>query len=522
MKNYFFSAEENRIDFSPPTILLYYLVGLLSSLVFAYIITDKSFDFFAPGDSYSLSYNYLFLSLIEGKQSVPIRYITLEGQYLSDGTAYMYYGIGPAILRALLYPFLDLQQIPVARFIVWSLVIISGFVCQSTFIFLVRNSIIRTTSMATTVLFLGAVSIWFASPLLILSSGASIYHEPIALAFLCTMIFVRSALQLSSPSAHCISLLLVCCITAAVSIHARPHVALALGLGTAGLWCYAIIEVWKNRQTIQQDDLKIQYPGTALKSLTATGVIIALILGSSALIYIWLIVQRGGAVAATASGEATYGFIFFGAESSNSARQIGFSTDGTFNLRRIIPNGVFHAIGGWNLFDVLRNWFGAAYIRREYPVNGYIMLWIPWILLSSITVANAIFNRKIHIKWPGTIAGPPLTVTFLAMAIIFFFIISYGTITLRYKVEIWPIFWILSLLSLPLILTKINNYSSIKKRWIAVLSICLVLSSISFSLINAYEYTRRFNKTKIWDFEECVKNLEQARTTTPLPDALCN
>jgi hypothetical protein len=247
-----------------------------------------------------------------------------------------------------------------------------------------------------------------------------------------------------------------------------------------------------------------------------------LILGVSGLTYLWLIAQRGGALAATASGEAVYGFVFFGVEDAQSERMMGFAQDGTFNLKRIIPNGLFHAIGGWNLFEQLREWLGVAYIRREPPFAGFVMLWMPWVVLAGYTVIEVILRGIYGIKSGVMMRAVPPLVTTVSMAVIFVFILSFGMVSSRYKVEIWPVFWVLSLLSLPSFLELLSTLSSILKRLAATAIICLVVAGSSFSLIYAHEYTRSFNGDNIWSFDECVEHLKHALTPLSLPDSLCN
>ncbi len=521
--NYYLSADKHGVLFSRPIVSLYYSMGLCFSLIFAYIITDKTFDFFTTGDAYTFSYNYLFLSIIEGKQSVPIKYIGFEGLYLPDGTAYMYYGIGPALLRVFFHPFLDLQQVPVARFLVWSLVAVSGFVCQSTLLLVVRNSSIRTSGLAVAALFVGGIAVWLASPLLILTSGASLYHEPIALAFLCTVIFVRAAIPLTFSAENSIGVLMVCSVAAAVAVHARPHVAVGLYLGTVALWFWAIVTVWGSQKAPHTVTSDRQPPRESLKSLSFAGLGICLILGVSGLTYLWLIAQRGGPLVAMVSGgEAVYGSVFFGVEDAQSVRMMGFAQDGIFNLKRIIPNGLFHAIGGWNLFEQLREWLGVAYIRREPPFAGFVMLWMPWVVLAGYTVIEVILRGIYGLKSGVMMRAVPPLVTTVSMAVIFVIILSFGQVAFRYKVEIWPVFWVLSLLSLPSFLALLSTLSSNLKRLAATAIICLVVVGSGFSLIHAHEYTRSFNIDSIWSFDECVEHLKNALTPLSLPDSLCN
>lgn len=522
MGKIFAQPENSDVLINRSAISIYYVTGFCFALFFAYIITDKTFNFFAFDDWFSISYNFLFLSLLEGKQSIPLKYINLEGAYLPDGTAYMYYGIGPALLRVFFHPFMDLQQVPVARFVVWSLVSISGFVCQNTLLFVVRNSKISTPGLPVVALFLGGIAIWFASPLLILASGASIYHEPIALAFLCTVVFVRAAISLTFPTKNTICILWVCGIAAAIAVHARPHVAVALYLGTAGLWIWAMGTVWADRETPYSGPLDERFTETPLKSLCLAGLGICVILGLAGLAYIWLVTQRSGGLPMVAKGASAYGYVFWSVEDPQSVRMIAVGQDGRFNFRRLIPNGVFHAVGGWGLFDQLRAVFGAAYIRREWPFAGFVMLWAPWVGLAGYKVFKVIIRDRDRLKSEGMIHVAPQLVITASMGVILIFILSYGTITYRYKVEIWPVIWVLSLISLPALIGFLGAQSLKAKRLVTAAGIGLVMIGSGFSLFHAHEYTSKFTESKIWSFDECVGFLQVARTPLSLPESLCN
>ena len=66
-----------------------------------------------------LAYNYYFLSLLEGRFDVPVRIITIEGHYDAAGQAYVYHGMAPLLVRALLFPFVDLRTASLAPISVW-------------------------------------------------------------------------------------------------------------------------------------------------------------------------------------------------------------------------------------------------------------------------------------------------------------------------------------------------------------------------------------------------------------------
>jgi len=215
-------------------------MGGVFSLAFAWIITDKTFNFFAEGDSYSYAYNYYYLSILDGRTNVPIKSIGLEGDCLQDGTAFMYYGVGPAFLRSVFHPFVDLSQTTVARFVVWFLVVASGLIAQSTYFYCLQQSQIRNGALLNASLWLGAIAIWLASPMLMLTVSASIYHEPIAFAFLFMTAFIWISIRLIHQSSSPARLCICAGLCAALALHGRPHVAISLYMATILFLAWAI------------------------------------------------------------------------------------------------------------------------------------------------------------------------------------------------------------------------------------------------------------------------------------------
>ncbi len=496
---------------------IYWLIGIVCSILCASIITNQSFNFFESGGVWSQAYNYYFLSLLEGKQNVPIKAIGWEGHFSDDGTAYMYYGAGPALFRALFYPFVDLTTTPVSRAVVWSLVIGTGFISQSTLLYCVRQCTFCHQEFRRATLWIGGILIWFASPVLILASSAPVYHEPIAVAYFCTILSIHLIVLLKYGSPHFGRYLIVLALLAGLALNSRPHVGIGLYVVTSLLLVWVIGHNLKPFKT----KLPLWRLGPAIIRDHSYTLKVLFILALFGITFIALTLLKMGSFSLLDAEKVRFGLLYLGLESTDSLRQSGYRDDGVFNLLRVVPNLIYYSFGSQSLFDLLRDWFGLGYVRTELPAAPFTLLWLPWVLFSATGIFS--YSRLLYkATSPRRVLFPPSTVIVcLSLLIIAVFILSYAEITHRYKVEIWPVIWIASILYLPKFIDLTAKYP-FKSRYLLVFLIAIVTFSCAYSIAMALNYSNFFEADAMWDYHTCVKFIKNALVKVPLPLSLCN
>ncbi|MEL6196962.1 MAG: hypothetical protein AAFT19_03860, partial [Pseudomonadota bacterium] len=148
-----------------------------------------------------------------------------------------------------------------------------------------------------------------------------------------------------------------------------------------------------------------------------------------------------------------YGHGFLGIEAPDDPRVQAWEEHGPIHPGRV-PSNLFvylFALPG-AAFDlaidpiqsVLRT--GLGHTRIELPRMGAAFLWVPWFVLAALGARHVFAAR------PGTpaspVAGAIMLCTFAAIAL---FTLSYMTITMRYRVELWPILAFPALAAVPLL-----------------------------------------------------------------------
>lgn len=364
-------------------------------------------------------YNYYFLSLLEGLPTVPIQIIGLEGHYDAMGRAYVYHGLAPLLTRALAWPFVDLSQTDIRLLTIWL------FASAGTaFYYSLLVAILRTVATdgqnfpKGTGAFLW-VLIWVTSPGALLVSNGSFFHEPIAVAYAMLAAFLWCLWNAWRSRWQFVWLVVGMALLAAVAVHARPHVALGMYLvtGLAGL-------------------LTFRARGT--DALVPT-MLAAVVLAAAGVLYISLNTLRFGDGlqvdgSVNAAARVVYGFVYWGFESEDSPRFRAALENGRFNAWRVLPNFVmYHLSMGGNLTI---EWFravtaGLGDIRLEYPMVGLLFVWPLWVLLGlSAFVRNDMPKKIIALMLLAVLPGVLL-------------VYSYPTITARYRVELFPLWFVL-------------------------------------------------------------------------------
>lgn len=385
--------------------------------------TRWSFNLFEPQFLWK-AYNYYFLSIINGHLDIPVEAIGSEGGYFNS-KAYMYYGLLPTLVRAVLHPFVDLTQTPVSYFSVLLFTLLGHTALQISlvnFYLKKRNNINR--SIATYSLFGISALLWFGSASFMISQNATIYHEPYA-ASLCLMnvffallikdeFFLKNVTNIS---------LLPYAIIAGLCIHARMPSALAMYLA---LGLIILIQSYRISSLSTVKPSIVNAINQGLKSYWLS----ILILGACGISILWLNYAKYNNPLSFMGGN--YGYFFF---EGYTERTCNFYPKTQFsNYVRIIPNTVVYLTGSWDLHWSLSWHLATGYGRKELPLIPLLILWPLPLFCFSFLIFH--FSKNIRI-----VKNKLLLVGLLTFSVGAFFQLKYPTIAHRYIAEFWsPLF----------------------------------------------------------------------------------
>jgi len=400
-------------------------------------------------------YDYYFLSLTEGRFDIPPRVATLEGHYDADGRAYVYHGLAPMLTRLAAWPFADLRTADwLAPATVWA------FALAGTLAY-------HLTAMATLEAFgpdgrsrriwqaILLVMVWLCAPGLVLAANHSVFHEPTAVAYFAMawsiFLYARVALFGADPARVLLGLALL----AALALFARPHVAVALYLGVGLMALLALARSGLERA------------GPVLGAGLILGLAGVALLGFNA-------ARFGDPLQMFGSNDQAavqYGFTYWGLETpADTERMAAFIEHGTFNLGRVLPNLMVYAVDipwGQITGDPMRNEGGPVdnlyramtadlgFIRVEAPRIGFLYLWAPWLVLALwglLTVRPGANPALPDGPQPAPGRSAAAAIALVAALVAAVFILAYGTVTLRYRVEVFPLLAVAGLWALPRIL----------------------------------------------------------------------
>lgn len=437
-------------------------------------------------------YNYYFLSLINGKLDIPIQIITLEGHYNSSGQAFVYHGIGPLITRAIAYPFIDLTKISLAPITVWFFSVTGSASYHLLFLRVLSRFGPNSPRHRMYFSVLLGLMVWFTSPGIYLTLNDSIFHEPIAMCYFAVSGFL---LLFSGPALFNTPwkpILVPLAIFAGLALLTRPHVAIGLYAAVVLLLLLVLRENGRR----------------ALPYVLAT-LFVLLIFGVSQITLNEL--RFDGMLKMHGSlyrDSVEYGYVYFGLEEESSPRNLAFSEHGTFDIARIIPNGMLYLFaapditgapvldkyGLWLQNSFLRLTANLGYIRQEPPHMGLVFLWLPWIFL----IVGAIRFKQIVIqRW---------WIVMLGALIASLFMLAYGTITLRYRTDIWPLIATVVVYSLPNLWEGLEMHP-IKTDRVIFLTVLTFAFSASISITLISPYAGSFTPNRLqgrWSQETCA------------------
>ncbi len=435
-------------------------------------------------------YDVFYFTVLEGRLDLPPRTIRFEGHYAPDGTAYMYHGVAPLLTRFMfgwVWPF-ETMSLSGPSIWFWAVLGTAGY--HSALIGLSQRAEAWKLNRNTVLLL--CAGLWFAGPAVFLVSNQSFYHEPIAVAFGATGLFVASWVKMVRGKMHPAAAAILLAFLAALTFHARPSVAVALYASVAVFFGWSL---WRYRFTF------------LLPAILGGALLLSSVVGFMALND-----ARFGSPTKLDGGfqdsEILHGIVFFGHETPESDREsdrvAAVAAHGRFNVLRILPNlGLYlvdvppHAFL-WPVSKAILESYNKithpilGYIRVETPRFGLILVWSIWLYLSLLGV-QAI--RR----------DPPMAALTICMALSFGLMLSYATVTFRYRIDMWPFICVLAFLGALRLLAHENTGF---RRWTIVI---LIFAGFLSSIAASDEYSRKLRDARHnffytpWTYEICTE-----------------
>jgi len=444
-------------------------------------------------------YDTYFLSLLDGRLDVPLRIIGLEGHYDLEGRAYVYHGLAPLLTRLIAWPLTDLRTAAFSYLSIW-LFVVAGTALYH----LLLHRLVTTfgpTEPARRRLWIlwTGVAVWLCGPGLWLAANDSLFHEPIAAAYLCGAAFLYAVGRLVWSDAQVGDVLVAAALPAALAVHARPHLAIGLYLGCGLLMLHHLIR---------------ERPRRLVPLLLS----VAILGASGGGLLLWNEVRFGDPTTMHGTFEASelqYGFTYWGVDDPNGPRATAFRETGRFDPRRMLPNALSYGVDlpEGPVADAVtaardRLVDGRGYFRVEEPRVGVLYLWAPWLLLLVVALSSRRAppeEEEAGERRPLDARGrSAVRIAVVATAIAAAMLLSYGTVTLRYRADLWPLLVALVLLLLPGLLRSARGRAPSRAFGYALVG-TLVVSSIA-TVSTALAYTDNFASGgvfSVWTPEMC-------------------
>jgi len=437
-----------------------------------------------PGAFGTDIYDQLWLALKEGRLDLPARVLRLEGHYWPDGTAMSYHGLAPLLTRLLLDPFVTIGAASLAPVSIWLWATLGGAAWHVALLRVGMANAIAPGFLAA----LGA-ALWLGGPGLLLTTNHALYHEPIAFAYAAAGAFALVWTGMAERGRITARALVALAILAALTLHARPNLAIGLYLAA----CIAMVQAFGRRRYAALPGI-----AAALAILAASG-------------FGYLAVNKAQFGSATtahgsfAPGDVQYGMTFWEMEPPNEPRQQAFEEHGRFNPARILPNAAMYLAAPPHLLTpdanrTARELHEAATVARtgygriEPPSGGILFRWTFWALLAGIGLGAL---RRRGAPYAGLLAGVA------AGSVV---TLSYPTITLRYHVDLWPLVAALALLGV-----SASGRSFDPARRAALGFACAMGLAVSTVTAIVYTHLFRTHETTVfaeWSMAECLARAE--------------
>ncbi|MGS4885951.1 hypothetical protein [Roseibium sp. MB-4] len=473
-------------------------VALFGALVYAVMASG----FFLTGDSAPDNpniYDEYYFALLDGHFDLPPRVVQFEGHYTADGTAYLYHGIAPLLTRyafGWIWPF---AVFPMTGFSIWLWAVIGTFTYQMAFFKIAEQHLGRMGETGPMLARLLGFAVWFASPGMIVVANGTFYHEPISVGYAATGVFVLCCVLVIQRKLNLSKAVLILATCAAISLHARPNIAIGLYAGAMfAVTLLATAKIRRNAATIVAALSILGFGGTAYLGLNA--------------------LKFGEATQSHSSfqsGSVQYGFAYWGMERADGERAEAFEKYGRFNIGRLPHNIVIYTLDLPDIGPALsslgehfRSWAvntlaaDVGHIRVEHPHAGLIYLLPFWLALavSSFWAQASVWKQF----------GPALAATLIAAGLT----LTYATITLRYRVDLWPAIAVLALIGMSAIMPKLaaGNLGKGLQHGLAALFLlgAITTTYISMGLLKLHANS---GFGSLWTFEVC-KTFAQTREFT--------
>ena len=421
-------------------------------------------------------YNYYYLGLVDGSLSVPAQIAGLEGFYDAEGRAYMYHGVGPLITRALAWPFVDLTAVDLRVPTIWLFATLGSAAFYAAALSFTQG--VRPDGRGPGLLIW--LMVWGLAPGFILAANGSFYHEPMAFAFAMAGAGVLCLWRLVESDFRGWPWLIGLAVAGALAVHGRPHVAVGLYLAAV---LVSLAMLWRLRA----------------RALVPVGLAMGLLL-ISGLAYLQLNALKFGSATeitgtvSDASARTVYGFLYWGWEPPDHPRFASQETHGDFMAGRILPNLFFYGVsmGGEETDGLYRRMTAdMGHIRIESPVIGFGLFWLTWCILAVMSAVRRGGPRAF--LWLGLAATLPGALVMLA----------YTTITMRYRIEVWPVLFVLGIVAFRGLLDRAGEDREALSRMLRSLWIASV-AALGVSLLNVYVYHDVLN----WDWGTAMRSYE--------------
>ncbi len=399
------------------------MIATLGAVFYGFLLL-QSVSMEMPAFGYNF-YDQVWLALLDGRLDLPARVLRLEGHYAPDGTGYFYHGLAPLVIRALLDPVMTIGQGSLAPISIWLWAVAGTAFYHAAFLQVVPDARLRTRAALSTLL-------WFGGPGVILAGNHAFYHEPIGLAYALGGAFVLIWVQALRAGRISGTALVSLALLAALCVHARPHLAVALYAGVTLAGFHAL---WIGRTHLA---------GPVLLAVA--------LLGAGGFGYLALNQARFGDMTATHGSfdksAIRYGTTFWGLEDEDALRPRAFIEHGRFNAGRVVPNALTYGLlPPKSLLPEVHASARALHAgyaiprtgltRIEAPTTGIVFLWAGWVAAAVAGVAGLRRATLGELVLVG--------VTGIGAALI----LAYATITLRYLLDLWPLVAALALIGLP-------------------------------------------------------------------------
>ncbi|MEM9708598.1 MAG: hypothetical protein AAF871_07350 [Pseudomonadota bacterium] len=428
-----FSAHEFRVSA---------LIALAGTTIY-FLASDplniwKGFNFFG----YRI-FDYYAAAILDGRLNVPARVAAFEGHFAPDGTAYIYHGFLPTIPRLLAFPFLGnlSEGVLLGR---WSIFLSSAFgslILQLLALRALRDRVERNEDRLKWIFLLGCLA-WAASPGIILVPDGSFYNEAMAMAYLCTSIFLFYYLGCVLAWFQISNAIVVLSLMGALTVHARPTIAAGLLSAAALGW---IVDAIRHRQIVFLP---------AFASIVVVSLSIGLLLWSNAARFGDVMVMHGSLDFEEVDA-VQHSVVYWGLRDNLEAYRRTFVDAGSFNPGRIpggalmnlfsVPPSVDRVLGTnislsiYETYALLVQPYGTP---RVWGANvGIVFLWagwLPFVFLGMRAMLGQPERKTVPLIWAGVIG----------LSIPAVLILGYATVQFRYRADLWPVFGLLALIGI--------------------------------------------------------------------------